>query len=131
MSHEVFFYRRFSANASKRNARQWPAWYVTKVLHMKNDPRFLKEDGCEVFTGNELLIKGALEAEGGTHLLTGYPGSPVAGFFDAMELVAPLFREKGIKATIANNEALGAAMLNGSQMSNLRGICCMKSVGFH
>src|SRR5438093_5693128 len=98
---------------------------------MRVDPRFLKEEGAEVFTGNELLIKGALEAEGGTHLLTGYPGSPVAGFFDAMELVAPLFKEKGIRATIANNEALGAAMLNGSQMAPLRGICAMKSVGLH
>src|SRR5881628_644867 len=98
---------------------------------MKVDPRFLKEEGAEVFTGNELLIKGALEAEGGTHLLTGYPGSPIAGFFDAMELVAPLFKDKGIRATIANNEALGAAMLNGSQMGALRGICAMKSVGLH
>src|SRR5207244_913353 len=39
--------------------------------------------------------------------------------------------EKGVRATIANNEALGAAMLNGSQMAALRGICCMKSVGLH
>jgi indolepyruvate ferredoxin oxidoreductase len=98
---------------------------------MNVDPRFLIEDGAEVFIGNELLIKGALETEGGTHLLTGYPGSPVAGFFDAMESVAPLFKAKGIRATIANNEALGAAMLNGSQMGPLRGICCMKSVGLH
>ncbi len=98
---------------------------------MSVDPRFLKEVGVEVFTGNELLIKGALEAEGGTHLLTGYPGSPIAGFFDALELVAPLLNERGIRATIANNEALGAAMLNGSQMGPLRGICAMKSVGLH
>ena len=98
---------------------------------MTVDPRFLKEEGAEVFTGNELLIKGALEAEGGTHLLTGYPGSPIAGFFDAMELVAPLYKAKGIRACIANNEALGAAMLNGTQMGPLRGICVMKSVGLH
>ncbi len=98
---------------------------------MKVDPRFLKEDGAEVFTGNELLLKGALEAEGGTHLLTGYPGSPIAGLFDAMELVAPLLKDKGIHASIANNEALGAAMLNGTQMGALRGICAMKSVGLH
>ncbi|MGO9244825.1 MAG: 2-oxoacid:acceptor oxidoreductase family protein [Verrucomicrobiia bacterium] len=98
---------------------------------MTVDPRFLKEEGAEVFTGNELLVKGALEAEGGTHLLTGYPGSPIAGFFDAMELVAPLFKEKGIRGCIANNEALGAAMLNGSQMGPIRAICAMKSVGLH
>jgi indolepyruvate ferredoxin oxidoreductase len=98
---------------------------------MRIDPRFLKEEGAEVFTGNELLIKGALEATGGTHLLTGYPGSPISGFFDAMELIAPLCKEKGIRASIANNEALGSAMLNGSQMGPLRGICAMKSVGMH
>ncbi len=62
---------------------------------MRVDPRFLKGEGTEVFTGNELLMKGALEAEGGTHLLTGYPGSPIAGFFDAMEVVAPVAQGKG------------------------------------
>lgn len=98
---------------------------------MRVDPRFLQEAGAEVFTGNELLIKGALEAEGGTHLLTGYPGSPIAGFFDAIEEIAPLLRAKGIRATIANNEALAAAMLNGSQMGPLRAIAAMKSVGLH
>ena len=98
---------------------------------MKVDPRFLKASGAEVFTGNELLIKGALEVDGGVHLLTGYPGSPVAGFFDTMEDIAPLLKAHGIRGCIANNEALGAAMLNGSQMAPLRGICAMKSVGLH
>jgi indolepyruvate ferredoxin oxidoreductase len=51
---------------------------------MPIDPRFLAESGREVFTGNELLVKGCLEVEGGIHLMTGYPGSPVAGFFDCM-----------------------------------------------
>src|SRR5208283_4944994 len=98
---------------------------------MTVDPRFLKEEGAEVFTGAELLIKGALEAEGGTHLLSGYPGSPVAGFFDAMGDIAPLLKGKGIRACLANNEALAAAMLNGSQMGPLRAIIAMKSVGLH
>jgi len=98
---------------------------------MSVDPRFLQGSGVEVFTGNELILKGALEAEGGTHLLTGYPGSPVAGVFDAIEDIGPLLREKGIRASIANNEALASAMLNGSQMGPLRGLCVMKSVGLH
>ena len=51
---------------------------------MAIDPRFLAESGPQVFTGNELLVKGALEVDGGVHLLTGYPGSPVAGFFDTL-----------------------------------------------
>lgn len=98
---------------------------------MSLDPRFLQGEGVEVFTGNELLVKGALEAEGGTHLLTGYPGSPISGVFDAIETLGPLLREKGVRACIANNEALAAAMLNGSQMGPLRGLCIMKSVGLH
>ena len=34
---------------------------------MKIDPRFLRDAGREIFTGNELLVKGALETEGGVH----------------------------------------------------------------
>ncbi|MBI5684248.1 MAG: 2-oxoacid:acceptor oxidoreductase family protein [Verrucomicrobia bacterium] len=98
---------------------------------MKVDPRFLRENGNEVFTGNELLVKGCLEVEGGTHLLTGYPGSPVASFFDVAKAVGELLREHGIRATIANNEAHAVAMLNGSQMAGLRSIAAFKSVGTH
>ena len=35
---------------------------------MACDPRFLAESGREVFTGNELLVKGALEVEGGVRI---------------------------------------------------------------
>ncbi|MDX2225864.1 MAG: thiamine pyrophosphate-dependent enzyme, partial [Verrucomicrobiae bacterium] len=98
---------------------------------MKVDPRFLKEDGVEVFLGNELLVKGLLEVEGGTHLWTGYPGSPIAGFFDCIESIHELPKKYGIHATMANNEALSVAMVNGSQMSGLRAITAMKSVGVH
>jgi indolepyruvate ferredoxin oxidoreductase len=95
------------------------------------DPRFTKASGAEVFTGNELLVKGCLETEGGTHLWTGYPGSPVSGFFDTAHELRDLLRERGIRATMANNEALGAAMINGSQMLGLRAIAVQKSVGVH
>src|SRR5215212_7956879 len=98
---------------------------------MACDPRFLAESGREVFTGNELLVKGALECEGGVHLLTGYPGSPVAGFFDVCGDIGPLLKEHGVRAFQANNEALGVAALNGSQMAPCRGIAAMKSVGVH
>ena len=76
---------------------------------MKVDPRFLVEAGPEVFTGSELLIKGALEADGGTHYLGGYPGSPVAEFFDRMTTLKELLADKGIHAVINNNETLAAA----------------------
>src|SRR4051812_1346318 len=95
------------------------------------DPRFLTSAGREVFTGNELLIKGALEVEGGVNLYTGYPGSPVAGFFDVLGDIKDVLKKHGIRAFQANNEALGAAALNGSQMLPVRGLIAMKSVGVH
>jgi len=98
---------------------------------MPCDPRFLAESGREVFTGNELLVKGALETEGGVHLLTGYPGSPVAGFFDTLGDVKDLLNANGVRAFQANNEALGAAAVNGSQMLPARAVVTMKSVGVH
>ncbi len=98
---------------------------------MAIDPRFLTESGREVFIGNELLVKGALEVEGGVHLMTGYPGSPVAGFFDCMGDIAQLLKEKGVRAFQANNEALAAAAVNGSQMLPTRAIAAMKNVGVH
>lgn len=104
---------------------------MSKTLVAKVDPRFLRENGPEVFTGTELLIKGLLETEGGSHLWTGYPGSPVAGFFDTAEGIAEVLTKAGIRATLANNEAIAAAMVNGSQMLPLRAIAVMKSVGVH
>lgn len=104
---------------------------MSKSLAAAVDPRFLKEEGSEVFTGNELIVKGLLETEGGSHLWTGYPGSPVAGFFDTIERIAEVPRRYGIRAVLAHNEALSVAMLNGSQMLGLRSIAVMKSVGVH
>ena len=98
---------------------------------MAVDPRFLKDAGREIFTGNELLVKGALETEGGVHLLTGYPGSPVASFFDALETIGPLLNERGMVARLAGNEALSVAMVNGAQMAGCRAMVVFKSVGMH
>jgi len=98
---------------------------------MKIDPRFLCESGTEAFNGNELLVKGALETEGGVHLMTGYPGSPVATFFDVLAAGAALLKERGIECRLANNEALAVAAVNGSQMGPLRAMAVFKSVGLH
>ncbi|MDB5302090.1 MAG: Indolepyruvate ferredoxin oxidoreductase, alpha and beta subunit, partial [Phycisphaerales bacterium] len=98
---------------------------------MATDSRFLASSGREIFTGNELLVKGALEIEGGVHLLTGYPGSPVANFFDILGDIKDLVVKNGIRAFQANNEALGVAAVNGSQMAPCRALACMKSVGVH
>src|SRR3954468_4481626 len=98
---------------------------------MPIDPRFLAETGREVFTGNELLVKGCLEVEGGVHLMTGYPGSPISGFFDTMGDIKDLLQQKGIRAFQANNEALAAAAVNGTQMMPFRAVVAMKNVGVH
>jgi indolepyruvate ferredoxin oxidoreductase len=98
---------------------------------MRVDPRFLTADGPEIFNGSELLLKGCLEAEGGVHLLGGYPGSPTAGFFDSMARIKDLLNSKGIRALMNSNEALAAAMLNGSQALGCRAVINMKSVGVH
>jgi len=93
------------------------------------DKRFTQDSGIQVYTGTEILFKGSLEA--GAGLLTGYPGSPIADFFNIAKQASPVLKEKGVLVQIANNEALGIARLNGSQMSDIRGICAMKSVGLH
>src|SRR3954471_13274586 len=98
---------------------------------MAIDPRFLVASGREVFNGNELLVKGCLEVEGGVHLMTGYPGSPVAGFFDILGSIGKVIQDAGTRAFQANNEALGAAAANGSQMAACRAVVTMKSVGLH
>ena len=93
------------------------------------DERFTQANGTHVYTGCELLVKGALES--GVSLLTGYPGSPLAEVFDIIQDNAELLKTNGIVAQIANNEALSIARLNGSQMADVRAIAFMKSVGLH
>ena len=93
------------------------------------DNRFIQENGKNVYTGCELLVKGALEGQ--VNLLTGYPGSPLAEVFDVIKSNSALLKEHGILAQIANNEALSVARLNGSQMANLRAAAFMKNVGMH
>ena len=91
--------------------------------------RLFQEDGRNVFTGCELLVKGGLE--GRVNFLTGYPGSPIAEVFDIIERNGKPLQDHGVLAQLANNEALSAARLNGTQMANLRSMSFMKSVGVH
>jgi indolepyruvate ferredoxin oxidoreductase len=93
------------------------------------DPRFFRTEGIEAYTGNELIVKGALEA--GIDLITGYPGSPVADVLSVAGQLAPYLKEHGIVAQLANNEALAAARLNGSQLTDLNAMAVMKSVGLN
>ncbi len=93
------------------------------------DLRFLQESGSQTFTGNELILKGALEA--GTALITGYPGSPVADVFDAVGRISEHLDKVGVVAQIANNEGLAAARLNGARIVGVRSMMIVKSVGMH
>lgn len=93
------------------------------------DERFLKDEGLEAYTGNELILKGALESR--VALLTGYPGSPVSEVFEAASSAAPLLKKHGILAEMAHNEALAVARLNGARMIGARAMAVMKSVGLH
>lgn len=98
---------------------------------MNNELRFAREAGAELFTGSELLLKGALETEGGVHLYTGCPGLMVAGFFDAMRIVAPLLQEKGVSSRVAGNETLATGMLQGVQLAGGRGLMVVSADGLH
>jgi indolepyruvate ferredoxin oxidoreductase len=90
--------------------------------------RFTADGGIVVYDGNELLIKGALEA--GVALITGYPGSPVANVFDVIEAQQELFRTHGIKGVIANNENQSASILHGAMsVPGVRAMTVFKSVG--
>ena len=91
-------------------------------------PGLLRDRGRVVLGGNELIVKGALEA--GVSLITGYPGSPVAEVFLICEEHADALRELGVEAVLANNEAQSAGMLNGArQVPGARSMTVFKSVG--
>jgi indolepyruvate ferredoxin oxidoreductase len=55
----------------------------------------------EILNGNELIIQGALEA--GFHLYTGYPGSPLADYFNILYERKDEFKKKGLRVVIANS----------------------------
>ena len=68
--------------------------------------------GRAVLDGNELIVKGALEA--GVSLITGYPGSPVAEVFTICEEHAAHLAELGVEASSARWAACSSQMVNTS-----------------
>lgn len=83
----------------------------------------------KILNGNELLIQGALEA--GFHLYTGYPGSPLADFFNILHERKSELQHKGARVVIANSEANAAAMASGAKMAGQNALVAMKSMGLH
>jgi indolepyruvate ferredoxin oxidoreductase len=92
---------------------------------MSFDGRFTQNVGTQVFTGAELLVKGALEADGGVHLFTGCPAAPVADYFSTLTALATLLEAQGQVATVAGNEAQAVAMGHGAQWAGCRAIVAL------
>lgn len=90
----------------------------------KNQSKIIK-----ILNGNEIIIQGALEA--GFSLYTGYPGSPLADYFNILYARKKEFEDKGIKVVIANSEANAAAMASGAKQANRDVLVAMKSMGLH
>ena len=82
-----------------------------------------------VLSGNELIVQGGLEA--GFHLYTGYPGSPLADYFNVLYRRREELKQKGIRVAIANSEANAAAMVSGAKQAGRDSMVAMKSMGLH
>jgi indolepyruvate ferredoxin oxidoreductase len=89
----------------------------------------MSKNNMEILNGNELIIQGALEA--GFHLYTGYPGSPLAEYFNILYQRKDEFHSYGIRVVIANSEAHAAAMASGAKQANRHALVAMKSMGLH
>ena len=83
----------------------------------------------EILNGNELIIQGAKEA--GFHLYTGYPGSPLADYFNILYEKKEEMKAEGKRVVIANSEANAAAMASGAKQANKNALVAMKSMGLH
>jgi indolepyruvate ferredoxin oxidoreductase len=83
----------------------------------------------EILNGNELIIQGGLEA--GFSLYTGYPGSPLAEFFNILYARKNELSQEGIRVVIANSEANAAAMASGAKQAGRDCLVAMKSMGLH
>ena len=86
-------------------------------------------DSHQVMSGNELIIQGGLEA--GFSLYTGYPGSPLADYFNILNHQKKELESRGIRVVIGNSEANAAAVASGAKQAG-RDVCvAMKSMGLH
>ncbi|WP_084624091.1 thiamine pyrophosphate-dependent enzyme [Oceanospirillum beijerinckii] len=83
----------------------------------------------KILNGNELIIQGGLEA--GFSLYTGYPGSPLADYFNILHSRKNELQEKGIRVALGNTEANAAAMAGGAKQAGRNVMVGMKSMGLH
>ncbi len=83
----------------------------------------------KILNGNELIIQGGIEA--GFSLYTGYPGSPLADYFNILHARKNELKEKGIRVALGNTEANAAAMAGGAKQAGRNVMVGMKSMGLH
>jgi len=81
---------------------------------MNTDPRFGRNAGMEVFTGSELLVKGALETVGGVQLFAGCQDSTATGVFDALRSLGDLADDAGMVTRMAPGADAVAGMMHGA-----------------
>lgn len=82
-----------------------------------------------ILDGNELVVQGGLEA--GFSLYTGYPGSPLADYFNVLQRRRDVLREHGVRVAIANSEGNAASMAAGAKQAGRNCLVAMKSMGLH
>ena len=80
-------------------------------------------------SGNELIVQGALEA--GYSLYTGYPGSPLADYFNILHEKKKEIENLGARVAMGNSEANAAAMASGAKQAGKDVCVAMKSMGLH
>ena len=86
-----------------------------------------QKQAMAVLSGNELIVQGGLEA--GFSLYTGYPGSPLADYFNILHQREKEWHSRGIEVVVANNEASAAAMASGAKQAGRDCLVAMKSMG--
>ncbi len=76
--------------------------------------------------GEQAIAYGALAS--GISIVTGYPGSPSAGAFEAL---IPLAKEHGLHVEWSGNERVAAETAIGASIAGRRALVCTKSVGMN
>ena len=80
----------------------------------------------EILNGEQALARGALEA--GVRVVTGYPGSPSSGAFEAL-LAAT--RPEDVYIEWSTNEKVALEVAIGASLAGRRALVCVKSVGMN
>lgn len=75
------------------------------------DSRLMQNGGREVFSSDELILKGALETEGGVHLLTGCPSRVLDRWLETLRTNASWLNDRRSSARLAPSPITALAWL--------------------